>query len=39
MIELLLWNRKERQSTNGHVLFEPVKVSWGAEIYAKLKMK
>ena len=31
-IELLLWNRKERWSTVGHVLFDPVRVSAGFSV-------
>ena len=30
--ELLLWNRKERWSTVGHVLFDPVRVSGGFSV-------
>ena len=29
VIELLLWNRKERQNAVGHVLYEPFRVSAG----------
>ena len=31
--ELLLWDEKERQSTVGHVFFEPVRVSEDIELY------
>ena len=31
-IELLLWNRKERWGTVGHVLFDPVRVSAGFSV-------
>ena len=33
VIELLLWNRKERQNAVGQVLFEPFMVSAGLEFY------
>ena len=29
VIELLLWNRKERQNAVGHVLYKPFRVSAG----------
>ena len=32
VIELLLWNRKERQNGLRHVLFEPFRVSVGIEL-------
>ena len=37
--QLLLWNKKERQSTGSDVPFEPVKVSIGIEFYRKLRME
>ena len=33
VIELLLWNRKERQNAVGHVFFESFSVSVGIELY------
>ena len=36
LIVLLLWNWKERQSTVGQVLFEPVNVWKATEIYLRL---
>ena len=33
VIELSLWNRKERQNAVGHVLFKPFRVSAGVELY------
>ena len=37
-IELLLWNRKERQNADGYVLFEPFRVSTGVELYHWLRV-
>ena len=34
VIQLILWNRKERYSTVGHALFKPVRVSASIEIFS-----
>ena len=39
VIELLSWNKKERQNVVGHVLIEPIRVLVGTELYLYIKMR
>ena len=39
VIELLSWNKKERQNVVGHVLIEPIRVLVGIELYLYIKMR
>ena len=39
VIELLSWNKKERQNVVGHVRFEPIRVSVGIELYLYIKTR
>ena len=39
VIELLSWNKKERQNVVGHVLIEPIRILVGTELYLYIKIR